>query len=185
MWFQANKNILFSKYRIHSMCPLKARHFSFRLHDSPARQMLLGPSQAGDLPFALLRPLPSFSTLCSAPRHPLLLSSGRAQTVESGVTLGWLCPLTNGTPSLRAAIFPRFSPPCSSTWFCLLSLQGWGYLQSPRLLSFPLRFPYPYHVFVSSSFVKTLQMIPIPKNSNKSAGLLSHKSDLWLKFHSW
>lgn len=63
----------FSNYWIHSKCLLKAGHFSLRLRDTPMRQMLLGPSQAGSFhlpptpPPTLLHPMPCPSRLCFCP----------------------------------------------------------------------------------------------------------------------
>lgn len=130
--------------------------------------MLLGPYQAGDLHLTVPHPSPP----CVLPLQALGfcpvvgLRQWRAQ-IGSGGPLRLAVSLDQGSHLYMVLSF------LFSTWSCLLSFQEWGCLQNPELPSF--RVSLPHHVFVSNSFMKTLRITPILKNSHNSPGMLSDR----------
>lgn len=139
------------------------------------------PSQAGDLPSVPLAPPPTCPTLLSA---CVLLESPDRRLRSPRMAMS----LDQRLPSPRQSI-PLFSALsfCSSSWSCQLSchlyLQDQGCLHKSQVTVLSLWFLIPAtSSLAGSSFIKTPQIIPIPKNSSNSAGMLSN---MWLRLHSW
>lgn len=189
MWFQVNKNTLFLITE-HILCASSRQGPSLfisvtaqwgRCSSGPLRLEIFDfPSSASSYLF-LPCDLP-LRALCFCPL--VGLRQWRAQIGDWGY-LGLTVSLDQRHP------FPQGSHPYMvlSFLFQYLALHlvpsGLGMPSESQVTVLPLWFPYPYHIFISSPFIKTLQIIPILENSNNSAGMLSDRSDAWLRHHSW
>lgn len=172
---------------MHSVCRLMVRHFSFHSHDNPEGHTLprLPSRRSPTCPFhSSSHPSPP----CALPRQGFLAFVFWQGSGSGEPRLGppWPgCVPWPKASSPQGSLFTWLSPSYSSTWSCLLSLWNWRCLPESQVTVLTLWFPYSYHTFMGSPFIKTSHTIPVPKNSNNSAGILSDRSDAWLRLHSW